>query len=218
MLDEHYNNVKALDALNQELFQLQMANKETSVRFRGCASCGASKSLSASFLERCPPDQVAELKQDHFYGGLPKQLKVMVAYIKATTNKKTYLDYLQAVQEAEKEEVMEISQNLAPASMTKLKATSFFPLQRAQEQSASCQSLCTGWHTSEEKSVDGEEGVDGEDPDCIKGVTEEFIICLARAVKYAQQTEKCCYHCDIPDHFIHTQLPMAGQNERQICL
>ena len=29
ILDEHYNNVKVLDALNQELFQLQMAEKET---------------------------------------------------------------------------------------------------------------------------------------------------------------------------------------------
>ena len=29
ILDEHYNNVKALDALNQELFQLSMADKET---------------------------------------------------------------------------------------------------------------------------------------------------------------------------------------------
>ena len=29
ILDEHYNNVKALDALNQELFQLQTADKET---------------------------------------------------------------------------------------------------------------------------------------------------------------------------------------------
>ena len=29
VLDEHYNNVKALDALNQELFQLRMADKET---------------------------------------------------------------------------------------------------------------------------------------------------------------------------------------------
>ena len=29
ILDEHYNNVKALDTLNQELFQLQMADKET---------------------------------------------------------------------------------------------------------------------------------------------------------------------------------------------
>ena len=29
ILDEHYNNVKALDVLNQELFQLWMADKET---------------------------------------------------------------------------------------------------------------------------------------------------------------------------------------------
>ena len=42
-------------------------------------------------------DQVAELKQDHFYSGLPKQLKVMVAYLKATTNEKTYLEYCWAV-------------------------------------------------------------------------------------------------------------------------
>ena len=29
ILDEKYNNVKVLDALNQELFQLQMEDKET---------------------------------------------------------------------------------------------------------------------------------------------------------------------------------------------
>ena len=29
ILDKHYNNVKALDALNQELFQLRMVDKET---------------------------------------------------------------------------------------------------------------------------------------------------------------------------------------------
>ena len=29
ILDKHYNDVKALDALNQELFQLQMGEKET---------------------------------------------------------------------------------------------------------------------------------------------------------------------------------------------
>ena len=29
ILDEHYNNVKALEALNQELFQLRMVDKET---------------------------------------------------------------------------------------------------------------------------------------------------------------------------------------------
>ena len=29
ILDEHYNNIKALDALNQEIFQLQMGKNET---------------------------------------------------------------------------------------------------------------------------------------------------------------------------------------------
>ena len=44
VLDEHYNNVKALDAMNQELFQLWMANKEM-VSDWGCTSQDTSKSL-----------------------------------------------------------------------------------------------------------------------------------------------------------------------------
>ena len=38
ILDEHYNNVKALDVLNQELFQLQMADKETVLDWGICLS------------------------------------------------------------------------------------------------------------------------------------------------------------------------------------
>ena len=38
ILDEHYNNVKALDALNQELFQMRMANKETMSDWGICLS------------------------------------------------------------------------------------------------------------------------------------------------------------------------------------
>ena len=38
ILDEHYNNVKALDALNQELFQMRMANKETMLDWGICLS------------------------------------------------------------------------------------------------------------------------------------------------------------------------------------
>ena len=48
-----------------------------------------------------------------------------------------------------------------------------------------------------------EEGINGEDPDGIEGVTEEFIVCQARAVKDAQQTEEHCYYCASTDHFIH---------------
>ena len=38
ILDEHYNNVKALDALNHELFHLWMAYKETILDWRVCLS------------------------------------------------------------------------------------------------------------------------------------------------------------------------------------
>ena len=55
ILDEHYNNVKALDTLNQELFQLQMVDKET------ISDCGFCLSrhlhvLAVSFPDCFPPD------------------------------------------------------------------------------------------------------------------------------------------------------------------
>ena len=62
----------------------------------------------------------------------------------------------------------------------------------------------------EEKSANEEEGINSNDPDGIKGIAEEFIVHLARAVKDAQQMEKCCYHCDSPDHFIHDCPQLAG--------
>ena len=71
ILDEHYNNEKALDALNQELFQLWMADKET-VSDWGIHLSRHLQILAASFPDCFPPDHVAELKRDHFYGGLPK--------------------------------------------------------------------------------------------------------------------------------------------------
>ena len=42
------------------------------------------------------------------------------------------------------------------------------------------------------KSPDEEEGVDGNDPDGIEGITEEFIVYLTRAVMKAQQGEQHC--------------------------
>ena len=66
-LDEHYNNVKALDPLNWELFQLWMADKET-VSDGGVCLSRHLKVLAASFPDCFPPECVAELKRDHFYG------------------------------------------------------------------------------------------------------------------------------------------------------
>ena len=67
MLDEHYNNVKALDVQNQELFQLCMGEKEMVLDWGVCLSRHL-QILAASFLEHFPPDHVAKLKWDHFYG------------------------------------------------------------------------------------------------------------------------------------------------------
>ena len=70
-LDEHYNNVKALDVPNQELFQLQMADKEMVLDWGICLSRHL-QILAASFPDHFHPDRIVELKRGHFYGGLPK--------------------------------------------------------------------------------------------------------------------------------------------------
>ena len=132
ILDEHYNNVKALDALNQVLFQLQMTDKET-ISDWSIHLLRHLWILAASFPEHFPSNQVAELKCNLFYGGLPKCLKAMLAYLKASLQEKTYSDYLQATREAEKEDSMELSQgpqSQATDNTAKSKVTSFFPLQK----------------------------------------------------------------------------------------
>ena len=157
--------------------------------------------LMASFPECLLPDHIAELKHDHFYSGLPKQFKVMVAYMRACSNEKTCSNYLQAAHEAE-EEVMEPAHNPPMASTSKSQVTSFFPLQKLKGSQPAITPSAWVAHL-EEVSADKEECVNSEDPDGIKGITEEFIVCLVRAVKDAQQMQKHCYHCSSPDHFIH---------------
>ena len=95
ILDKYYNNVKVLDALNQELFQLQMADKETVLDWGVCL-LRHLEILAASFPDHFPPDCVAELKRDHFYGRLSKRLKVIVAYLKVGPQVRMYSDYLRA--------------------------------------------------------------------------------------------------------------------------
>ena len=61
ILDEHYNNVKALDALNQELFQMRMADKEMVLDW-GVHLSQHLQILVAAFPNQFPPERVAELK------------------------------------------------------------------------------------------------------------------------------------------------------------
>ena len=44
---------------------------------------------------------------------------------------------------------------------------------------------------------------ESNNPGGIKGVTKEFMVCLARAVKDTQAEKKHCYHCSSTEHFIH---------------
>ena len=55
----------------------------------------------------------------------------------------------------------------------------------------------------EEEDAGGDKDKESDDLGGIKGVTKEFMVYLARAVKDAQVEEKCCYHCSSPEHFIH---------------
>ena len=65
ILDEHYNNVKVLEVLNQGLFQLWRVDKET-VSDWCIFLLMHLQVLATSFPDHFPPDHVAELKADHF--------------------------------------------------------------------------------------------------------------------------------------------------------
>ena len=113
----------------------------------------------------------------------------MVAYLKVSTNEKTCSDYLWAVREAEKKEAMEPSHSQMANSTSKPNTMNFFPLQKLKCIQPARTPAVRVAH-SEEESTNKEEGAESEDPNGIKGITKEFIVCLARAVKDAQQEEK----------------------------
>ena len=116
-------------------------------------------------------------------------------------NEKMYFDYLQIAWEAKKEEAMEAPHNPAMASISKHRVMSFFLLWKLKG-SQPAMTPSTWVAHLEEESTNKEEYINGKDPGGIEGIIKEFIVCLARAVKDAQQAEKCCYHCGSPDHFI----------------
>ena len=101
----------------------------------------------------------------------------------------------------EKEEVMEPPCNQPAASTNKPQVMSFFPLWKLKgSQPAATPSA---WEAHWEKeSTDKEECINSEDPDGIEGITEDFIVHLARTVKDTQQEQKGCYHFSSPYKFI----------------
>ena len=217
ILDEHYNNIKALDTLNQELFQMRMADKET-VSDWGVHLSRHLQILAASFPNQFPPEHVAELKRDCFYGRLPKRLKAMVAYLKVGPQVRTYSDYLRATREAKKEDTIELSWSpRVPATdgPSKLRATSFFPLRKLKGNQLYRKKPAVHLTQLEEEDTNDGKDLESNDPNGINGVTKEFMIRLARVVKDAQADEKHCYHCSSPEHFICNCLLMKVARDKK---
>ena len=115
---------------------------------------------------------MAELKRDCFYGRLPKQLKVMVAYLKVGPQVRTYSYYLRAAREAEKEDSIELTQNSriqVSYGPSKPRPTSFFPWRKLKgSQPFPKKPAIQLAQLEEEDAEDGEEQ-ESDDPDQMRG-------------------------------------------------
>ena len=173
--------------------------------------------LAVSFPDCVPPDCVAELKRDHFYGGLPKRLKVMVAYLKVGPQVRTYSDYPRATREAKKEDSIELSWSSRiqmADGPSKPRTTSFFPLRKLNGNQPFSKKPAM-WLAQLEEGADDEEDPESDETDGIEGVMKEFMVWLARVVKDAQMYEICCYHCSSPEHFIRSCLLMKTARDKK---
>ena len=133
---------------------------------------------------------------------------------------RTYSDYLRAAREAEKEDTIELSQSpRVPATdgPSKPRATSFFPLRKLKGNQPYTKKPAMCLTQLEEEDADDGEDLESDDPNGIDGVTEEFMIRLARVVKDAQADEKHCYHCSSPEHFIcNCPLMKVARDKKQL--
>ena len=129
----------------------------------------------------------------------------MVAYLKMGPQVRTYSDYLRAAREAEKEDSLELSWSSRTQTAngpTKPMTTSFFPLRKLKGNQPLSKKPTVHLAQLEEDEADNSKDQKSNDPDGLEGVTEEFMVWLARGVKDAQADEKCCYHGSSSEDFI----------------
>ena len=109
---------------------------------------------------------------------------MIVAHLKVGPQVRTYSDYLMAAEEAEKEDSMELPQG-SRTQMTdnppKLRTTGFFPLRKLKGNQPIWKKCAVHLVNFEEEDASDDEDRESDDPDRIKGVTEEFMVHLARA-------------------------------------
>ena len=144
----------------------------------------------------------------------------MADYLKAGPQVRMYSDHLRATREAEEEDSIELSRSsrIQTADDTsKPRTTSFCPLRKLKGNQPLSKKPTIHLAQLEEAYADDSEDLESDDPGRIEGVTEEFMVRLARAVKDAQADKKHCYHCSSPEHFIHNCLLMkTARNNKQL--
>ena len=129
----------------------------------------------------------------------------MVAYLKVGPQVRMYLDYLRVTREAEKEDSIELSRSSRSQPTdgpSKPRTTSFFPLRKLKGSQLFPRKPAVWLAQLDEEDADDGKDPESNDLDGIKGVTEDFMVWLARAVKDTQMDEKYCYHCSSSEHFI----------------
>ena len=143
----------------------------------------------------------------------------MVAYLKVGPQVRMYSDYLRAAREAEKEDSIELSRS-SRSQLTdgpsKPRTTSFFPLRKLKGSQPFPKKPAVWLAQLDEEDADDGEDPESDDPDGIEGVTKDFMVQLARAVKDAQTDEKCCYHCSSSEHFIRNCLLMKTTRDKKL--
>ena len=142
----------------------------------------------------------------------------MVAHLKACLQVRTYSDYLRATHETKKEDSMELPQG--PRMQTtdnppKPRTTSFFPLRKLKGNQPLLKKPTVWLVHLEDEDASDDEDQESDNPGRIEGVTQEFMVCLARAVKDTQADEKCCFHCSSPEHFICNCLLVKTSREKK---
>ena len=114
----------------------------------------------------------------------------MVAYLKAGPQVRTYSDYLRATRDAEKEDSIELSQTSRTQttdSPSQPRTTSLFPLRKLKGSQPFPKKPTIHLAQLEEEDAKDREELESDDPDGIEGVTEEFMVWLARACRTLRQ-------------------------------
>ena len=99
---------------------------------------------------------------------------------------------------------------------SKPRTTSFFPLRKLKGNQPLLKKPAVHLAHLEEEDIGNYEDQESDNPGRIKGVTEEFMVHLARAVKDTQVDEKCCYYCSSPEHFICNCPLVKTSREKQL--